>query len=253
MRAELAGAVGIYREQPMSIGPFGWAWVHRMPDQRSVPVLITPDATIDVQWIDGGLRVAGPDREPQTEVLAAGATVCGLRFRPATASAWLGVPASELMGQRVDLAEFLGARARRLAGRVDATSAEATIASLARLLAVERDSRTTDPAMLAAYRLIERGTPPQAQLIPFLGRALGLSERTLRRRFDESFGYGPKTLDRILRFQRFRRLTAAAPGTSIAELAAAAGYSDQPHLIRESRKLTAHTPAELVAGRPAAG
>jgi hypothetical protein len=30
-------------------------------------------------------------------------------------------------------------------------------------------------------------------------------------------------------------------------------YRHQPHLIRESRKLTAHTPAELVAGRPAVG
>jgi hypothetical protein len=35
-----------------------------------------------------------------------------------------------------------------------------------------------------------------------LGHALGISERHLRRRFRAAVGYGPKTLDRVLRFQR---------------------------------------------------
>jgi AraC-like DNA-binding protein len=71
-----------------------------------------------------------------------------------------------------------------------------------------------------------------------------MSERTLRRRFDESFGYGPKTLDRILRYQRFLGLARASTG-SAAMLAVDAGYSDQPHLVRESRRLTGSTPREL--------
>lgn len=75
-------------------------------------------------------------------------------------------------------------------------------------------------------------------------RALGMSERTLRRRFDESFGYGPKTLDRILRCQRFLWLANRSAG-STAILAAEAGYSDQAHLIRECRRLTGSTPQRM--------
>ena len=37
-------------------------------------------------------------------------------------------------------------------------------------------------------------------------RALGVSERQLRRRFADAVGYGPKTLARVLRFQRFLAL-----------------------------------------------
>ncbi|MER8384766.1 helix-turn-helix domain-containing protein [Mesorhizobium sp. M0166] len=68
--------------------------------------------------------------------------------------------------------------------------------------------------------------------------------RTLRRRFDESFGYGPKTLDRILRYQRFLRLSSHS-NSSTAMLAAEAGYSDQAHLVRESRRLTGGTPRQI--------
>jgi AraC-like DNA-binding protein len=97
-----------------------------------------------------------------------------------------------------------------------------------------------------------------------LGAELGISERQLRRRFADAVGYGPKTLARILRFQRFLALAAdeAAQGGSgapvasyrwappprvdLAGLAFAAGYADQAHLTRECRRLAGRTPAELV-------
>ena len=39
-----------------------------------------------------------------------------------------------------------------------------------------------------------------------LAACVGMSERTLRRRCLDAFGYGFKTLDRVLRFQRFLSL-----------------------------------------------
>jgi AraC-like DNA-binding protein len=88
-----------------------------------------------------------------------------------------------------------------------------------------------------------------------VGDALGISERQLRRRFADAVGYGPKTLARVLRFQRFLALAAgedraaAARGGSgdLAGLAFAAGYADQAHLTRECRQLSGRTPAELLA------
>jgi AraC-like DNA-binding protein len=65
--------------------------------------------------------------------------------------------------------------------------------------------------------------------------AVGLSERQLHRRCLTAFGYGPKTVHKVLRFQRALRL--ARKGIPLAEVAATAGYSDQPHLARDVRSL----------------
>jgi AraC-like DNA-binding protein len=79
--------------------------------------------------------------------------------------------------------------------------------------------------------------------IPELTAALGLSERTLRRRCESAFGYGPKTLERILRFQQFLGLLRRSTAPRLAELAAASGFADQAHLTREVRRLGGLTPA----------
>ncbi|MER8599116.1 hypothetical protein NKH09_14665 [Mesorhizobium sp. M1339] len=205
-----AQATGSFQQRPASArlrGSFASVWVHRMDPAGSPPIVIMPDTTIDLQWIGGSFRIAGPDKEPQTEVLAADEVVIGLRFHPAAAAAWLGVPQIELVGKRLSLDDLWGARARRLASRVrPSDSLEDLACSLQQAVAEEVPAPATDVPMQAAYRLIERGPPPDAPLVPWLMRALEMSERTLRRRFDTSFGYGPKTLDRIPRYQRFLRL-----------------------------------------------
>jgi hypothetical protein len=89
----LAQAAGSYRERPVEgvlQDHFACVWVHQLPRPDVQPVVIVPDGCIDLEWIDGALRIAGPDRAPKIERLAAGATVVGFRFRPAMAAAWLG-------------------------------------------------------------------------------------------------------------------------------------------------------------------
>src|SRR6516165_1156270 len=79
---------------------------------------------------------------------------------------------------------------------------------------------------------------------------VGLSVRQLRRRCHAAAGYGPKTLQRVLRFQRFvRMLDAAAPPPDLASAAALAGYADQAHLTRECAALSGLTPAALARVR----
>lgn len=94
------------------------------------------------------------------------------------------------------------------------------------------DFESADPEMRAAYRLMAAGAPQEAPLLPWLGRTLGMSETTLRWRFDDAFGYGPKTLDRILRYQRYRMAENSSETTTI--LALDSGFSDQAHLVREA-------------------
>lgn len=251
-KATLAQAAGTYLEQPVA-GPlgayFGSMWLHSLPTAEVAPIVVVPDGCIDLQLIDGVLRVAGPDREAQTESFSPGTTILGLRFLPTRAPAWLGLPASEILNQRVPLEDLLGAKARRLSDDLGGAREPAELAQrLEKLIALRRPPPTRGRVdMYAAFELVSSGAPPGRPLIPWLLGKLAVSERTLRRRFDESFGYGPKTLDRILRFQRFLHLTRTRRGASGASLAAEAGYTDQAHLVRESRRLAGATPCEIAA------
>src|SRR4029077_2506822 len=88
---------------------------------------------------------------------------------------------------------------------------------------------------------------------------IGLSMRQLRRRCHAVVGYGPKTLQRVLRFRRFvaridAGLLSGQDAHDLAALAAKAGFADQAHLTRECRVLAGLTPAALARQRgPAAG
>ena len=76
-----------------------------------------------------------------------------------------------------------------------------------------------------------------------LADAVGLSERQLRRRVHAAAGYGPKTLQRVLRFQRFVRLIdASAWSLDLATAAASTGYADQSHLTRHFRHVLGTSP-----------
>ena len=76
-----------------------------------------------------------------------------------------------------------------------------------------------------------------------VARHIGWSSRTLQRQCAAVYGYGPATLRRILRVRRAVRLL--DDGASPADVAATAGYADQPHLHREVRDLTGMSLATL--------
>ncbi|MFD3682356.1 helix-turn-helix domain-containing protein, partial [Streptomyces sp. NPDC058613] len=76
--------------------------------------------------------------------------------------------------------------------------------------------------------------------------AVGLGERRLHRRSLDAFGYGPRTLGRVLRMRR--ALALARSGMRYAEVAHAAGYADQAHLAREVRALAGTTLTAYTAG-----
>ncbi|NED34808.1 helix-turn-helix domain-containing protein, partial [Streptomyces sp. SID8499] len=70
--------------------------------------------------------------------------------------------------------------------------------------------------------------------------------RTLHRRALAAFGYGPKTLARVLRLQRALRLARA--GVPYAACAARAGYADQAHLARDVKELAGRPLGRLLGG-----
>ena len=104
----------------------------------------------------------------------------------------------------------------------------------------------------AAVQLLERH-PALPVGVGGLGAALGLGDRQLRRRFLAAVGYGPKTLARVLRFQRLLGLLdgsdGRAWGPSLAAAATDAGYADQAHMTTECTRLAGLAPTALLAER----
>jgi len=242
----LAAAVGAYREWPAGgalAQHLACLWAHALPNSTIPPLQVVPDGCIDIIWTGDSLRVAGPDTEPILEFIPPGTVIVGMRFRPGAAPPWLGVPASEIVNGRLPLEHFWGADAWRLADRLSGAPNPTDAAAIMLSALATRRPRATlidhaAPAILAAIR---HGDDAPMRILA-LADSLDLSERTLRRRCESAFGYGPKTLARILRFQQFLGLLRGSPEPRLAELAATSGYADQAHLTREVRRLGGLTP-----------
>jgi AraC-like DNA-binding protein len=196
----------------------------------------------------GRLTVSGPRQQPRQVSLSPGTTLVGVRFRLGAASALLGVSTSELVDENVELADVWGHAAHELASKVHAsTSAEDAARVLAHAIAVRgREAAGLDPLVLeSATKLRAGGVGGVRQLCS----TLFVSERQLRRRLVAALGYGPKTLQRILRFQGFLALTDGpeSGGLELGRLARMLGYADQAHLTRECVAFTLVPPRQFLA------
>ncbi|MEU9042553.1 MULTISPECIES: helix-turn-helix transcriptional regulator [unclassified Kitasatospora] len=205
-----------------------------------LPVL--PDGCMDLLWTEGQLLVAGPDTRAFRPGPGLSGPWVGVRFRPGTAPGLLGVPAHELRDRRVDLADLRsGAEVRRLTERIDAApDPAAELESLALRLAAA--AQPEDPQVRSVVAALAAGRSVAAT-----AEAVGLGARRLHRRSLAAFGYGPKTLARILRMQR--ALALARSGVPLAETAARTGYADQAHLARDVRELAGMTVTALLSSQ----
>jgi AraC-like DNA-binding protein len=154
---------------------------------------------------------------------------------------------TEIVGGRVPLGAFWGGRANEIAAMIgDASSTAERLGVLEAALVRLAPDREPPPADMGFVFNALKTESAGPRLSVILDR-LDVSPRTLRRRCHEAFGYGPKTLDRILRFQRFLGLARQAAEASLADLAFAAGYADQAHLTREVRRLSGLSPATILS------
>jgi len=220
-------------------------WASVAQDGRET--LVLPDACTDLIWEQGkGAYVAGPDTGPVSVRQAPGTAIFGIRFPPAAGGSALGIPLGELRDQRVDLADLRPAAARRLPGTLDPETAVARMVDLAGTLVTE------SPPDLDVAHAASLLRDPRARVEDVAGE-VGLSMRQLRRRCDAAVGYGPKTLQRILRFRRFVSWIDGGPAADyeLAAVAADIGYADQAHLTRECARMAGLTPAALIKARSA--
>ena len=220
----------MYAEWPWRL-PHVIAWRSTVPP-GCPPARILPDGCLDLIWQDGRVFVAGPDTTAQVVASPPGSRIFAVRFADGVGQAVLGMPADELTDRQVPFEDLFGpSEARRLAEADDPLAALEAF-TLRRWQPPDR----TVAAVAAGARA--------GATIGAIADACGLSPRHLHRRSTAAFGYGPKTLARIMRLQTAVAL--ARGGRPFADVSVTAGYADQAHLARDVKALAGVPLSRLV-------
>jgi AraC-like DNA-binding protein len=162
---------------------------------------------------------------------------------PPGAYALFGLPMHELTGSTVPLESLLGSDADRLVERLATERGwPGRFALLEQAVANWlREATLPTPGVVWAWRRLAdtRGDIPVGELVA----DLGWSPKRLVFRFRNEVGVSPKSLARLLRFERAATLLQRSTPPPLAALAAGCGYYDQSHLTSEFRRITGVTPA----------
>lgn len=167
----------------------------------------------------------------------------GVQFKPGYASAFFGVPAGELSGRRLPLEDLWGPTASRVRDKIlEASSPDAAIAVVEReLLDRLRRPLLMHPAVAHAIARID--AEPSVVRIAEIRDGTGYGAKRFIELFRASVGLAPKVFSRVRRFQSVIDRLASGGHVEWAAIAADGGYSDQPHLNREFRRMAGVTPA----------
>jgi AraC-like DNA-binding protein len=178
------------------------------------------------------------------EAPAARTRVLGIRLTPAGAYAVLARPMHDVTGLTVDLGDVAGSATAEL---VDRCGEATTLDGCARaaLHWIEGRLRAGSRVTPAVGWMVDqiRGCAGSVSVGRLRART-GWSKTRLSSAFVEQVGVLPKQYARLMRFNRALQLVHAAD-EALADIAARAGYYDQPHFNAEFRELSGLTPTEF--------
>jgi AraC-like DNA-binding protein len=215
-----------------------------------VTLILSPDSVLSLPGSrhtsfvaalhDRSTVVEHPGRQQGVEV----------RLTPLGAHALFGFPMHELTNRVVELDDLIGPEAHELVERIwEQPGWERRFALLDRAIAAraERARFIAPPELSWAWGQM-RASAGRAS-VGGLAAELGWSHRRLIARFREAIGLTPKTLGRVLRFERVSGLLRDVEEPRLAEVAFDCGYYDQAHLNRDFRQFAGTTPGEYMARR----
>lgn len=223
-------------------------WEFRVHESAPPEHRVPPDGCTSLLVASGPQRfpmliASGPWLEPLAVPVSAGDRFVGARLQPGAAGSFLGRDPPALTNTAGPLPQLFGRPSSCLATALAGT---ATLAEAAARM--DEAFLDTLPALAAPDPLI--GAVVSALVasrgrgrIESIAQQLGVSPRTLLRRFRAAAGVSPKQYARVLRF-RLAAITLLEEAR-LSQVAATGGYADQPHLTRESARLLGITPGQL--------
>jgi AraC-like DNA-binding protein len=251
---------------PAHLEPFvDCIWLLAAPkgDEDPEPEIVLPDGKTEliVHFGDAFLKLEGDTYQRQARVLMSGQLterimlkptgeigVVSIRFKAAGAARFFDVPYEALVDRVVDFADFEPAFAAAIHERIARCgSHDERLATMIAMLEerLTQESRE-DIFVRQACQHIARseGGYSARDLV----KLIGYSERQLERKFKKQVGIAPKILSRIARFQKFLAMAKATGTLTLADAAAACGYYDQSHFIRDFTKFSGVSPMKYLNG-----
>jgi AraC-like DNA-binding protein len=170
----------------------------------------------------------------------------GVHFKPGGALPFLRMSVAELRDKHVSLEAIWGASARRLHSQLlEAKGIDRMFMILqSHLIANAVRPLSHHPAVALALKAFTN--MGQARTVSELAQLTGYSRRRFIELFNEEVGLTPKIFARIRRFQAALELVREASRVNWCEIALAAGYYDQAHLIHDFQTFSGLTPTAYV-------
>lgn len=167
-----------------------------------------------------------------------------LEVAPRGAMALFGVSAAALANDVVQLDQVISSRTPELVERLStAQSWPARWVVLDEtLLGWLRDDYAPRSEVESMWSLLDESHGCRS--IDQIAVDLGWSRRHLSKHFTSTFGLTPKTMARVMRFERAQRLLRLPTRPSLASVAHACGYADQAHMTRDWREFAGSPPTE---------
>jgi AraC-like DNA-binding protein len=161
-------------------------------------------------------------------------------FTPLGAYRFFGGAVVDLAAHMIDIGDLLGRDGRQLRERLGATPCWQHRFDLIEEFVLRRATHQPSREIASAYRTLARtgGNAP----IGAVARDIGWSRKHFAHRFQTELGLGPKSVARMMRFHRARRLALRGNVGGWAMIAAESGYADQAHLAREFVAMAGESP-----------
>ena len=216
-----------------------WTVEWDLERERTSEVLTHPSVQLVVER--GDSRVAGVFTRRYTRTMSGRGRVLGVKFKPGGFRPFLGRSVAELTDRSFPLTEVFAIGAttleRRALAHPDPATAFAVIQEFLRRRRPERD-----PSIELVSAICSRAAEDREIVrVEQLAREFALGMRRLQRLFDDFVGVSPKWV--IQRYRLHEASERIARGEKDwAGLAAELGYSDQPHFVRDFKRLVGETP-----------
>jgi len=173
-------------------------------------------------------------------------SIIGAFFYPNALKSIFGFDAVELTDSCTDLnlisvkqGFFLGEKLAQAA----TTQEQIETISAYLLVQIQKNSATPDDAVRYAIAQIVESNGNVS--LSDLQKDIGLSERSLERKFKQNVGISPKLFSRIWRFQSSLEQIRQNAHTNLAEIAYDNNYADQSHFIRAFREFAGFSPNQF--------
>jgi len=170
----------------------------------------------------------------------------GVMFQPGGAYPFFGPPGRALQDTHISLTDLWGASADSL--RAELIGAPTPQAKFQILLAtlIARAARGFKHHPAVALGLARFDRAPLSTSVRRTAERAEISQKKFIRLFVDEVGMTPKLYLRVTRFQRLLDRVWQSAQVDWAPVAAAHGYYDQPHLIRDFREFSGFTPGEYL-------